>query len=329
MEAFCRSEDMVEKASQVWAMLDDMAENSPESYRRFMQQQLNSAKQYYAPPEPYLCLEAQILGPTEKRLFVNLCSWSKVPPPKSQSDPVPLSAGRMDTFAKPEPYSIVDIAYNPSVLEQGGNPSERDRLICLSLKFIEERYDVSLSPACSTAKRKLKGSLERMRNSLRGGRPTPPPSEKDAPCPKTSLRKEVTLEQLKNITAREEDSSLSLLTESSAPRKPCLIEEISSTERPEELKSPAYEVTTRKDASGKALKLEVKVEVPEVHCVSECNLSISKDDLLMECPQKYRLHLNLPESVEEEAASARFFKKKGVLLITMPICQQSQDPSAE
>ncbi|XP_015273500.1 PREDICTED: PIH1 domain-containing protein 2 [Gekko japonicus] len=324
MEALGRSEDVLAKASQVWTMLDDMAENSPESYRQFIQQQLNSAKQHYAPPEPHLCVEARILEPTETRLFVNLCSWNKVPPPQSQSDPVPLSAGKMDTFAKSEPYSIVDIAYNPSVLEGGKNPLEEDQLIRLSLKFVEERYSLALSPTYSMAKRKLKGSLERMRHSLRGGRPTAPPSEKNG-----SLRKEVTLDQLRNITAQAEDSNLTLLTERTVPRKACLIEEISSAERPEEPKSPAYEVTTRKDASGRALQLEVKVEVPAVRRVSECNLSISKDDLLMECPPQYRLHLSLPESVEEEAASARFFKKKGLLLVTMPVCQQNQDPSTE
>ncbi|XP_077162389.1 PIH1 domain-containing protein 2 [Paroedura picta] len=329
MEAFCRSEDMVAKASQIWAMLDDMAENSPESYRQFMQQQLNSAKQDCAPPEPYLCLEAQILEPTESRLFVNICSWNKVPPPQSQSDPVPLSAGKMDTFAKSEPYSIVDIAYNPSVLERGENPFERDRLICLSLKFIEGCYSVSLSPTYSLAKNKLKGSLDRMRHSLRGGRPTAPPSEKKAPCMETSLRKEVTLDQLRNIAAQEEDSPLTLLIKPTLPRKPCFIEEISSTEGPKAPRSPAYKVTTRKDASGKAVRLEVEVEMPEVCSVSECDLSISEDDLLMECPQKYWLHLNLPEPVEQEAASARFFKKKGVLLITMPVCQQSRNPNAE
>nr|XP_056716208.1 PIH1 domain-containing protein 2 [Euleptes europaea] len=322
MEAFCRSEDMLAKASQVWVMLDDMAESSPESYRQFMQQQFNSAKQYYAPPEPYLCLEAQILEPTENRLFVNLCSWNKVPPPQSQSDPVPLSAGKMDMFAKSESYRVIDIAYNPSVLEQEKNPLEKDQLIRLSLKFIEEHYNITLSPTYSIATVKMKGSMERMRQSLRGGHPTVSP-------PTKSTKYEGILDQLRDITAPEEDSSRTLPAEKTVPCKPCLIEEISSMERPEELRSLAYEVTTRKDASGKALKLEVKVEVPEVCCISECNLSVSKDDLLIECPRKYQLHLSLPESVEEEAVSARFFKKKGVLLITMPVCQEKQEPSVE
>lgn len=95
----------------------------------------------------------------------------------------------MDLILLSEPYSIVDIAYNPSVLEWMENPLEKDRLICLSLKFIGERYNVSLSPTYSLAKRKLKGSLERMRSSLQG-QPTAPPSEKNGKQLSKSLGKQ-------------------------------------------------------------------------------------------------------------------------------------------
>lgn len=61
MEALRPSEDMLAKAAQLWTMLDDMSENSPESYHKFMQEQLKEARHYYAPPEPYLCVRAHIL----------------------------------------------------------------------------------------------------------------------------------------------------------------------------------------------------------------------------------------------------------------------------
>lgn len=60
MEALRSSEEMLSKATQLWTMLDDMAENNPGSYRQFMQQQLKEAKQHYAPPEPRLCLKTCI-----------------------------------------------------------------------------------------------------------------------------------------------------------------------------------------------------------------------------------------------------------------------------
>ncbi|KAH0623336.1 hypothetical protein JD844_031552 [Phrynosoma platyrhinos] len=276
MEALCGSEDMLAKASQLWTMLDDMAESNPESYRQFMQQQLKDAKQYYAPPEPWLCLRTHILEDTaEKTLFVNICKWNRVPAPASPSERVPLTAGKMEEVTdKSGCYSILDIAYNPSVLERGENdPADKDQLIRLSLKYIEEHYNITLSHSYSTAKFKLQGSLQKMRQSLR--REQAPP----VPFPQKSTRTEVTLNQLRSIIEKEESRDVSLLMKNKAPAKTCLIEEISSTESPEELHTPAYEITTTKDTNGKPLKIELKVELPGVHSVSECHLSVSKASL--------------------------------------------------
>ncbi|XP_061448269.1 PIH1 domain-containing protein 2 [Rhineura floridana] len=313
MEGLCDAEDTLARASQLWTMLDDMAKSNPESYHQFMQQQLKDAKQYYAPAEPYMCLEARILDPTEKSLFVNLCRWNRIPGPQSPSDPVPLRAGKMEEVSdKSEFYSVIDIAYNPSVFEKGKNDrAMKDQLIRLSLKYIEEHYNMTLFHSYTIVKFQLKGSLERMRQSLR---------REQAPVSQKNLRKEMTLNQLRNIVTKKDSSDRTLL-ENMVPSKTCLIEEISSTEKPEDLCTPAYEVTTRTDANGKPLKIELKVELPEVHCVSECNLSICKDDVLIECPTKYKLHLDLPWSVNEEATAATFYKRKRVLLISMPVCQ--------
>ncbi|KAM6432191.1 PIH1 domain-containing protein 2 isoform 1-T3 [Liasis olivaceus] len=311
MEAFCSSEEMVTTATQLWEMLDDMAENNPESYHQFMQQQLKDAKQYYAPPEPCMCLKTCILEPIRTYLFINLCSWNRIPAPKSPSEPVLLSAGKMEALSdNSEIYSILDIAYNPSVLERvKDNPPEKDRLINMSLKYIEEHYNITLSHPCSVAKFKLKGSLERMRESLRREQPPLALSQ--------NSNKEVTLSQLRSLTV-EDNSGLILPPENPASSKKRLIEEISTTNRPEVYK-PAYEITTKKDADEKPLEIELKIELPDICCVSECNLSVSKDDVLIECLEKYRLQVDLPEPVDEETTSATFYKKKGVLLITMPV----------
>ncbi|XP_053223226.1 PIH1 domain-containing protein 2 isoform X1 [Podarcis raffonei] len=317
MEALCNSEDMLAKANQLWMMLDDMAESNPESYHQFMQQQLKDAKQHYAPAEPYMCLKTCILEPTEKSLFVNLCRWNQVPAPQSPSDPVPLRAGKMEEISeKSEFYTVLDIAYNQSVIEKGkDDPKMKDQLIRLSLKYIEEQYNIILSNSYTITKFKLKGSLARMRQSLRREQAPVALSQK-------TLQKEVTLDQLRNIITKEDSSDLTLLMENTVPSKTCLIEEISTTEQPEELCTPAYEVTIIKDMNEKPLKVELKVELPEVHCVSECDLSVSEDDVLIECPAKYKLHLDLPQSVNEEATTAAFHSQKKVLLITMPVSEK-------
>lgn len=42
-------------------MLDDLAENDPERYRNFIQQELKDGKQLCVNPEPQLCIQTKIL----------------------------------------------------------------------------------------------------------------------------------------------------------------------------------------------------------------------------------------------------------------------------
>uniref|UniRef100_H9GMA5 PIH1 domain-containing protein 2 n=1 Tax=Anolis carolinensis TaxID=28377 RepID=H9GMA5_ANOCA len=305
-------EEVLGKAAQLWTMLDDLAESQPEKYRQFMQQQMKEARQHLAPPEPHLCLKAHRKDNTAgKTLFVNVCAWKRVPAPQSPSERVPFTAGKMEELSdKSGPYSIVDIAFHPSVLEKGKNdPKEKDRLMCLCLKYIEEHYSVTVSPSYSILKFKLKGSLERMRQSLRREQ-----------VPAALSQKDVTLDQLRNIIEEEEEKDLLLLRKNQAPAKPGLIEEIPCAEEsPRGYLTPAYEIATTKDANGDPVEIELRVELPEVDSVSECDLRVSKDDVLIECLNKYRLRLDLPEMVNEEATAAIFHKKKGVLVITMPV----------
>ncbi|KAG8519045.1 PIH1 domain-containing protein 2 [Galemys pyrenaicus] len=98
-----------------------------------------------------------------------------------------------------------------------------------------------------------------------------------------------------------------------------LIEEISSTEIQVEIKRPDYELKIVEDQNAKPLKIELKVELPGVKSVSACDLGVSEDDLLIEVSEKYRLHLNLPESVNTEMTTAKFIKEKATLIVTMPL----------
>uniref|UniRef100_A0A8C0J2Z9 PIH1 domain-containing protein 2 n=1 Tax=Chelonoidis abingdonii TaxID=106734 RepID=A0A8C0J2Z9_CHEAB len=287
--------------TQLWSMLDEMAESTPESYHRFMQQQLEDAKQYCTPPEPHLCLQTHILDPNEKSLFINLCRWKRVPAPKSPTDPLPLSAGPLEEVSD-KIYSIIDIAYNPTVLQRE-NQAEMDHVICLTFKYIEEHYNLCLSHSYHIATFTLKGSLKRMKQSLRAG-----------PLPAPLFNRNTRNGTYTSFKLLSRDGVME--TEKS---KVHLIEEIASMELVREPVTPAYELTIAKDANRKPLKIELKVEMPKVSSVSECELSLSRDDVIIEVPEKYRLQLDLPELVEEEATTATFNTGKGVLLIIMPI----------
>ncbi|NXV25016.1 PIHD2 protein, partial [Cepphus grylle] len=322
------------RAAQLWSLLDEMAENEPQAYLQLLRQQRAEAERLCAPPEPHLCLRARPavgapgsascpgagggMGVVGRPLFINVCSWKRVPAPKTPTDLTPVSAGLLqEVSGEGDLYSIIDIAYNPDVLQRGEeNPEKMEHLIYLTLKFVEKRCNLTLSYLYTIESFKLKGSLETMQQRLKGRQmPTAHLSQ--------NTTKELTLDQLLHSMEAEDCSNAPVLLkeENVTQSKVQLIEEIASTEIPENLSTPVYEMITVKDANEKPLKIELKMKLPKVSSVSECDLRTSKDDIIIEVPEKYKLQLDLPELVDEETTTAVFNKGKRVLFITLPVAK--------
>nr|KAF6343446.1 PIH1 domain containing 2 [Pipistrellus kuhlii] len=310
------SNGLLTQVTQFWNLLDDLAESNPESYKSFIQQQLKEGKQLCAAPEPQLCLQTRILKPKEKTLFINLCQWKRIPAPQSTTDPVPLSVGRPEDMSETsDVYTVIDVAYNPDVLQAAEKDQvKKDQLIHMAMKCIEEQLQFTLSHIYHITKFKIKGSIQRMKQNLMGIQTGPTDLRE-------KMRKELTLEQISSSTLSNSDHSPQLLLpkDQVSSKKGCLIEEISRTEIQVEMKRPAYELKMVADENEKPLKIELKVELPGINSVSLCDLSVSEDDLLIEVSEKYRLHLNLPESVDTEMTTAKFIKEKATLIVTMPL----------
>ncbi|XP_044113749.1 PIH1 domain-containing protein 2 isoform X2 [Neovison vison] len=285
------SKGLLTQVTQFWNLLDDLAESNPESYKKFIEQQLKEGKQLCATPEPQLCLQTRILKPKEKVLFINLCQWKRIPAPQSATHPVPLKVGTPEDISETsDVYTVIDVAYNPDVLQAAEKDQvKKDQLIRMAMKCIEEQFQFTLSHSYSITKFRIKGSIQRMKQNLMGIQADP-----------TDLREKM---------RKGEVSS----------KARCLIEEISSTETQVEMKEPAYELKTVADQNDKPLEIEIKVELPGINSISLCDLSVSEDDLLIEVSEKYRLHLNLPEFVDTEMTTAKFIKEKATLIVTMPL----------
>ncbi|NXD15339.1 PIHD2 protein, partial [Nothocercus nigrocapillus] len=216
-----------------------------------------------------------------------------------------------------EHYRVIDVAYNPDVLQRAEKDKEEmEHLIHLTLQFVAERCGLTVSPSCTIETFKLKGSLERLQRSLRGEQRAASPLSQN-PSSELSLAEMLCSMEVKDCTPEPV-----LLQDTMKQSNMHLIEEITSTELPEELSTPVYEMLTVKDANKKPLTIELKIELPQVSSVSECDLSISKEDIIIEVPGKYKLELYLPEQVNEETTTAVFNKGKRILLITMPIAQR-------
>lgn len=311
------SEGLLTQISQFWNMLDDLAENDPERYKNFIEQELKDGKQFCVGPEPQLCLQTKILKPKEKILFINLCQWKRITAPQSATHPVPLSVGRPEDFSEASgSYTVIDVAYNPGVLQAAEKDQGiKDQLIKMTMHCIEERFQLTLAHSYHVTGFKIKGSIGRMRENLMG-------TKTDFTGFKETMGTENILENIRSSTESEPNRLPQVLLtkkQTSSDKGRCLIEEISSSEIQVEVKKPAYELKVVKDQNEKPLKIEVKIELPGINSVSLCELSVSEVDLLIEVSEKYRLYLNLPESVNTEMTTAKFVKNKSVLFITMPL----------
>ncbi|XP_073513217.1 PIH1 domain-containing protein 2 [Phyllobates terribilis] len=326
MDTNMSPDQLLSQVNQFWSMLDDMAESNPQSYQKFIQRHVEEGKEFMAPPEPHWCLQTKIPDPDERLLFINICGWRRIPAPESDGHPVPLVAGELVDLTD---GAVISIAYSPEVLKKADEDLvEQDQLIRLAMKYIEQQLRVVLSHSYRIAPFKLKGAIQQMRNSLelKGKKPKKTKGKTEA-VPDRSL-----LEQLRNIALKEEEKpkpSIERMTESTTKPKVGLIEVISSTElREEDLPPPPqcdlppppqYDLTVIKDKSWKTQKLILTAQLQGVHCVSSCDLSVSKDDLLLEVPGKYRLCLDLPVLINEDTVTAKYNKANSSLTVSMSV----------
>ncbi|XP_059813940.1 PIH1 domain-containing protein 2 isoform X2 [Hypanus sabinus] len=247
-----REEVLLQQVNQLWSTLDEMSETNPEDYRRFIRQQLGEGVKQLAAPVPHSCFQTRITEPGERLLYVNLCGWARLPAPKSDSEPVPLAGGTLETADGTDSSSVTDVAYSPEVLRKASeDPVERDQLVRLAMKYVEEQHRLHLTGSYRLLPGKLHGSVERLRRRLTGR--WGPEREAEAP-------------------------PIRLPGDAGLPSKPGLIQEISSTEfEPGDgVRTPAYDMSTVKDENGGARSLQLKVQLPGVSSVEECDLSVSE-----------------------------------------------------
>lgn len=252
-------------------MLDDLAENDPERYKNFIEQELKDGKQLCVDPEPQLCLQTKILKPKEKVLFINLCQWKRIPAPQSANHPVPISVGRPEDFSEASgSYTVIDVAYNPGVLQAAEKDQRiKDELIKMAMHCIEERLQFTLAHSYRVTSFSIKGNIQRTKENLTG-------IKTDFTSFKEIMRTENILEVIRGSTESEPSPQVLLNKKQASDKGRCLIEEISSSEIQGEVKEPAYELKVVKDQNEKPLKIELKIELPGINSVSLCELSVSE-----------------------------------------------------
>ncbi|KAK7156291.1 hypothetical protein R3I94_006389 [Phoxinus phoxinus] len=312
----------LQQVNQLWSMLDDMSQNDPEAYRTFIERQIREGAEFHSPPEPHACIRTSVLGPKEDVLYINICGWKRVPAATSYSDPVPVCGGRMEKVTEEkERYSVVDVAFNPEVLETTEKEKhEKEQLHLLAVNFIQQQHNLSLSQRYKLTKDKIKGSIQDMKQRLMSPHTPESSAHKPQSEPAPSLLQQISSLRLAE-TESNEDSSIQLSMErEKKPARSGLIEVISSTESDQsQPQQPRHHLTVCPDSSGSTRSLKLSVELPGVRSVSQCQLSISQDDILLEVEDIYYLHLPFPESVKEETCIATFSKKEQTLNVSVTV----------
>ncbi|XP_078674756.1 PIH1 domain-containing protein 2-like [Branchiostoma floridae x Branchiostoma belcheri] len=333
------SEAAMGQAQRIWDMLDELADSDPEAYRNFISGQMQQAKEQgrrgWAPvPEPNMCVRTNIQkhlqkdGPAKdaRVLYLNICSFDKVPSPKTDQDPVPVSGGKMSTGTDEQGlYAAVPIVFNPSVLQEvAKDKTAEDMLISLALEYVQHQYKLMTSSKFVKCEEKLKGDYKTLVKAFqqlsKKGDPSGPAGSGDVLDSPQSV-----LHQLSNLSTETEDKDepvISLVSEDKPkPGRTKLIEEISSTET--QLTKPDFQLTVKDAEGSKPRRLVLKITLPLVRSVSECELDISEDDVVLEVPGKYKLETALPHSIDEERAAAKFSVKTSSLTVTMPVKMDS------
>ncbi|KAH3699174.1 PIH1 domain-containing protein 2-like [Dreissena polymorpha] len=334
------SESVMQQAQQVWSMLDDMADNDPRAYKKFIDKQMAERKEFLSPAEPHMCVKTWMVKPQKTTFYINFCTWKRIPEQASPEEAVKVAGSAIGQINEDKGKAAVTaVAFNEKVLAEYGrdatNKSDQDTLIQIAMDFIERQHShIKINREYKILDRTHKGSMKMIQESLlQAFRSKDKDYEENianmvknfAPLatesPETLLGHlhtddEVTSMYAKNGTLVDDIKGIKLDTK---PVRKGLIEEVSSTNIMPSLPKPAYDLTHQIIDGNECLVL--KIQLPGVPSVNECELDISKDDVSLLVEGRYELKLLLPSTIDDEDSTAKFIKKSSTLTLHMPVKQ--------
>jgi len=340
------SENTMKQAQHIWSMLDDLAAQNPEAYRKFIDKHLTEGREAMRPPEPHMCVRTVIKQQTKhEALFINIMDWPRIPAPKSDEDPIPTLGCSLFTVSDDDgsTVTVVPVAFNSKVLQDYGIDSslmeERRLLINLAIDYIEDQNKVTLSRDFVVLPKstQCKGPVAKSKDVLLkkfSGKDTAFSNElgelEKTFGPLAAGCKDALLQDLSCISSRDDEVDNAMFQKATSGSQPQLklpgetvksgvklIEEVRSTET--HLVRPDCTIEIVSDDSAKLLV--IRIHLPGVSSVRECSLEISDDDLNLVVPDRYELALSFPERIVPfcDKQSAKFSKRTSVLTLTVPI----------
>jgi len=322
--------DSKEQAQYIWNRLDDLAVNDPSAYKTFIEQQMKEKEVYMSNPEANFCIHTTAQSGLETiDVYINVMSWKRMPDVKSDNDPVQIMPGKKSKYRKnkSDKFSMcLPIAVNERFLGEVCKSSFlKEEFINLCLELVRKKCKVSVSKNFKLHKEMFVGifpanprslflSNEQLQDpmemftSKEGGKES---FESLLSSPESLLKslgteKSKTKRSINDDDKKLIDEIISNSKEGLNKKSVKLIEEIDS-----QTNSPDYHFIDGKD-------MKLRINLPFVENFQQCELSISKDKVLLKVAPNYELKLNLPKSINDNKVSARFSKKSSKLTLCAP-----------
>jgi hypothetical protein len=267
-----------------------------------------------------MCVRTKL---NEKKLYINFFSWNKIPAPKTDDDPIPVYG--KEIIPRNDDSSLVNIAFSKTILDKYGynahNVQERDMLIELAFKYIEEQNKVDLNHNGFIIIEECYGDEKECILNLN--------NNKDINQNEIEMAKEA-LNAIKLKSNENDQETLNKLSDNILKDlkigdsninvdKKVLIEEVN------EIAEPSFESKLNEETLENIF-YEIKISLPKVKSFSECDLNIENDYITLDVNKGYykQLKISLKDllikyDILNDEIEAKFVKKLSILKIKIPL----------
>jgi len=138
---------MKQQAQYIWDRLEDLSASDPDAYKSFIDKQMEEKKIFMSSPQAELCIHTSANMNNELvQVFINVCSWKRMPDVKTDQDPIQMMAGfktKYQTNKKDKGSMCIPIAINDRILKEIlSNGRDKRDLIELVLELVRKNVKV-------------------------------------------------------------------------------------------------------------------------------------------------------------------------------------------
>ena len=291
---------MLKEAEKIMKMLDDLHESDPEEYQRFIKKTLEEGKAEMKLAEFRFSIHA-INKNSTKKVFINVCSFPPIPPPKSDDDPISVYGGKCFEDVVNGKHVIIEyLGINPKVLDEiGSDETMRKMLIKLAIDFYNDTKQYDMSYNCGFSKKQVGNSMQL--NSAFAKMPD------GSSCSKASSKSQLTEVKLPfDVIEDEIDLGIDLKVKADAkPPKKNLISELNS--------SNLKEIQFSTEILSKPKRcIRLKAQIDFIDSLNDIDLEIADDEIILTTDTFSETRCKIPqfEKIIESSIKAKFSKSK-------------------